>query len=92
MKKKVPFKFKKKKKKRNFGKVFKGMQKVYGQIVAIKLVTIDSEENPSGPDSLVKEIGTLMKCSSPFVTAYYGSYVFDLDFWVRDPPHDRTLF
>ena len=82
----------KKKKKRNFGKVFKGMQKVSGQIVAIKLVTIDSEENPSGPDSLVKEIGTLMKCSSPFVTAYYGSYVFDLDFWVRDPPHDRTLF
>ena len=63
---------------RSYGVVQKGIDKVDGGVVAIKI--IPCEEDIS---DLMKEISILQECQSDEIVGYKGAYEKDNDLWVR---------
>ena len=61
---------------RSFGAVFKAKHKESGELVAIKRVIL--EDN----DEIQKEIEILKDCSSPHIIKYYGHFQKDSDIFV----------
>eukprot|EP00128_Syssomonas_multiformis_P008978 Colp12_sorted_trinity150504_noHs@29465 len=61
----------------SYGSVYKAMHKQTGEIVAIKMVPVESELQ-----DLIKEISMMQQCDSPHVVWYYGSYFKDSDLWI----------
>lgn len=64
----------------SFGKVYKGVNRETGQIVAIKI--IDLKETEDDIDDIQKEIKMLSQLDSEFITKYYGSYLQDSCLWI----------
>ncbi|KAL6054278.1 Serine/threonine-protein kinase 3 [Balamuthia mandrillaris] len=65
----------------NYGKVYKALCKRTGETVAIKVIPID-EDDEEQANVILKEINALKGCNTPFVTAYYGSYLKDTSLWI----------
>ena len=68
---------------RQFGKVFKGMKKDTGEIVAIKALPLDPEADDSTFRTIAKEIQMLKDCDHPNIVSFFGSYVKENELWVR---------
>ncbi|KAF2196816.1 Pkinase-domain-containing protein [Delitschia confertaspora ATCC 74209] len=64
----------------SFGKVYKGIDRRTGQLVAIKVIDVENAEDEV--DDIVQEIAILSGMSSPYVTKYYGSYMKGTDLWI----------
>jgi len=65
----------------SFGQVFKGISTASkSQVVAIK--TINLESSAEELEDIQQEINTLSLLNSPFITKYYGSYVFGSELWI----------
>ncbi|KAF2863592.1 Pkinase-domain-containing protein [Piedraia hortae CBS 480.64] len=64
----------------SFGKVYKGVDKRSGQLVAIKVIDVENADDEV--DDIIQEISILAGLSSPYVTRYYGSYLKGSDLWI----------
>lgn len=64
----------------SFGNVYKGFDKEFNKVVAIKV--IDLEEAEDEIDDIQKEIAVLSQCRSPYITEYYGSYLDQTKLWI----------
>ncbi|KAF2259186.1 Pkinase-domain-containing protein [Lojkania enalia] len=64
----------------SFGKVYKGMDRRNGQVVAIKIIDVENAEDEV--DDIISEISILSGMSSQYVTKYYGSYLHGSDLWI----------
>ncbi|XP_047310545.1 serine/threonine-protein kinase 24-like isoform X2 [Impatiens glandulifera] len=64
----------------SFGNVYKGFDKEFNKVVAIKV--IDLEESEDEIDDIQKEIAVLSQCRSPYITEYYGSYLDQTKLWI----------
>ncbi|KAF2185014.1 Pkinase-domain-containing protein [Zopfia rhizophila CBS 207.26] len=64
----------------SFGKVYKGMDRRTGQLVAIKVIDVENAEDEV--DDIITEIAILSGMNSPYVTKYYGSYLHGSDLWI----------
>jgi serine/threonine protein kinase len=62
---------------RSFGAVFKAKHIESGELVAIKRVILEDNEE------IQKEIEILKNCSSPHIIKYYGHFQKDADIFVR---------
>ena len=56
----------------NFGDVYRGLDTVTGDTVAIKVINLESADNEL--DDIRSEIATLTECSSDYITRYVASY------------------
>ncbi|KND03827.1 STE/STE20/YSK protein kinase [Spizellomyces punctatus DAOM BR117] len=64
----------------SFGEVFKGLNRQTGELVAIKVLDLDTED-----DEIIdvqKEITMLSHCDSEYITRYHGSYLNETKLWV----------
>ncbi|TPX57093.1 hypothetical protein SpCBS45565_g08275 [Spizellomyces sp. 'palustris'] len=64
----------------SFGEVFKGLNRHTGELVAIKVLDLDTED-----DEIIdvqKEITMLSHCDSEYITRYHGSYLNETKLWV----------
>lgn len=61
----------------SYGSVFKAIHKESGNVVAIKLVPVESDLH-----EIIKEISIMQQCDSPYVVRYYGSYFKQCDLWI----------
>ncbi|ORX83446.1 Mst3 kinase in complex with Mnadp [Anaeromyces robustus] len=89
----MPFIFNRKKKNGNifekqerigkgsFGEVYKGINKVTNELVAIKIFDLDTSDEDNIAD-VQKEISILSKFNSEYVTKYQGSYLIDTKLWI----------
>ena len=59
---------------------FDSLDAVTQQIVAIKV--IDLEQADDDLDDVKKEIHVLSQCQSPWVTAYFGSFIAGHELWI----------
>ncbi|KAI9189873.1 kinase that interacts with cdc31p [Blastocladiella emersonii ATCC 22665] len=57
----------------SFGQVFKGLNVVTGETVAIKVLDLDSKGEEI--DDIQREIFLLQRCDSEYITRYHGSYL-----------------
>ncbi|CEJ80940.1 Putative Serine/threonine-protein kinase domain protein [[Torrubiella] hemipterigena] len=64
----------------SFGVVYKGIEKATGEIVAIK--HIDLESNDDDIQDIQAEIAVLSTCASPYVTQYKGSFLRGHKLWI----------
>jgi serine/threonine-protein kinase 24/25/MST4 len=64
----------------SFGKVYKGLDKLTGQTVAIKIIDVENAEDEV--DDIITEISILSELQSPYVTKYYGSFLKGSDLWI----------
>ncbi|KAF1949639.1 Pkinase-domain-containing protein [Byssothecium circinans] len=64
----------------SFGKVYKGIDRRTGQLVAIKVIDVENAEDEV--DDIITEIAILSGMNSPYVTKYYGSYLHGTDLWI----------
>ncbi|KAJ3449378.1 serine/threonine-protein kinase [Anaeramoeba flamelloides] len=64
----------------NFGEVFKGINKLTGQTVAIKIINLEDAEDEI--EDIKKEMAILKQCVSPHITQYHGSYLRDENLWM----------
>jgi len=89
----MPFIFNRKKKNGNifekqerigkgsFGEVYKGINKITKELVAIKIFDLDTSDEDTITD-VQKEISILSKFDSEYVTKYQGSFLFDTKLWI----------
>lgn len=64
----------------SFGKVYKGVDKRTGQLVAIKIIDVENADDEV--DDIIQEISILSGLNSPYVTKYYGSFLKGSDLWI----------
>ncbi|KAF1963949.1 Pkinase-domain-containing protein [Bimuria novae-zelandiae CBS 107.79] len=64
----------------SFGKVYKGIDRRTGQLVAIKIIDVENAEDEV--DDIISEISILSGMNSPYVTKYYGSYLHGTELWI----------
>nr|POE48410.1 serine/threonine-protein kinase svka [Quercus suber] len=64
----------------SFGKVYKGVDKRTGDLVAIKIIDVENADDEV--DDIIQEISILAGLNSPYVTKYYGSYLKSSDLWI----------
>lgn len=64
----------------NFGTVYKALDQVTGEIVAVK--QIDLENSDEDISEIQKEISHLSDCDSEFIVRYYGSFVKGYKLWI----------
>ncbi|KAF2112263.1 kinase-like domain-containing protein [Lophiotrema nucula] len=64
----------------SFGKVYKGIDRRTGQLVAIKVIDVENAEDEV--DDIIGEISILSGLNSPYVTRYHGSYLHGSDLWI----------
>ncbi|KAF4320781.1 hypothetical protein BBO99_00003585 [Phytophthora kernoviae] len=65
----------------SYGKVYKAMTKSNAEVVALKVVPVESEDRVAF-DELTKEIHILERCESPFVVQYRGSFSYESHLWI----------
>ncbi|KAJ3108974.1 putative protein serine/threonine kinase [Phlyctochytrium planicorne] len=64
----------------SYGNVYKGLDSATGEIVAIKVV--DLEDNEDDIEDIRREVTILSALRSQFVTKYHGSYLKDTKLWI----------
>ncbi|KAJ5628207.1 hypothetical protein N7490_010435 [Penicillium lividum] len=64
----------------SFGRVYKGVDKITGDSVAIKVIDVENAEDDV--DEIIKEIAILSELKSPYVTKYHGSYLKGSNLWI----------
>ncbi|KAI5278725.1 hypothetical protein KEM54_004513, partial [Ascosphaera aggregata] len=64
----------------SFGTVWKAIDKSTGEVVAIK--QIDLESNDDDIQEVQQEIAVLSSCASPYVTQYRGSFLRGHKLWI----------
>ncbi|KAJ5938212.1 hypothetical protein N7454_004554 [Penicillium verhagenii] len=64
----------------SFGRVYKGVDKITGDSVAIKVIDVENAEDEV--DEIIKEIAILSELKSPYVTKYHGSYLKGSHLWI----------
>lgn len=69
----------------SYGSVYKAHHRATSNLVAVKVVRLEDDL-----DDLIKEISIMQQCDSPYIVRYYGSYMKDLDLWVRSRARMRT--
>ncbi|ORY28562.1 kinase-like protein, partial [Neocallimastix californiae] len=65
----------------SFGDVYKGINKITKELVAIKILDLDTENDEDIAD-VQKEISILSKFDTNYVTKYRGSYLIDIKLWI----------
>ncbi|CAK4202421.1 unnamed protein product [Aphanomyces euteiches] len=65
----------------SYGKVFKALNRSTAQVVALKVVPIESDDKEML--ELTKEIRIMEKCSSPFIVHYFGSILYENNLWIE---------
>ncbi|KAL9103016.1 MAG: hypothetical protein Q9163_001906 [Psora crenata] len=64
----------------SFGVVYRGIEKATGEIVAIKLIDLESSDDDI--QDIQQEISVLSTCNSPFVTQYKASFLRGYKLWI----------
>lgn len=64
----------------SFGVVYKAIERASGEIVAIKLIDLESSEDDI--QDIQQEISVLSTCHSPFVTQYKASFLRGHKLWI----------
>ncbi|ORX86208.1 Pkinase-domain-containing protein, partial [Anaeromyces robustus] len=64
----------------SFGEVYKGINTVTGEVVAIKVLDLDTDDEDI--TDVQTEISFLSKCDSEYITRYRGSYLNGTKLWV----------
>ncbi|EEY70638.1 protein kinase, putative [Phytophthora infestans T30-4] len=65
----------------SYGKVYKAVHKSNAEVVALKVVPVESEDRAAF-DELTREIRILERCESPFVVHYRGSFSYEAQLWI----------
>ncbi|KAG2883450.1 hypothetical protein PC118_g17641 [Phytophthora cactorum] len=65
----------------SYGKVYKAVNKSNAEVVALKVVPVESEDRATF-DELTREIRILERCESPFVVQYRGSFSYESQLWI----------
>ncbi|KAG6968503.1 hypothetical protein JG688_00005785 [Phytophthora aleatoria] len=65
----------------SYGKVYKAVNKSNAEVVALKVVPVESEDRATF-DELTREIRILERCESPFVVHYRGSFSYESQLWI----------
>ena len=66
----------------SFGSVFKAVNNVTSEIVAVKIISLADEQ---ALDDVRREISILKECDNSHIVKYYGSYFEDDNLWVCSP-------
>ncbi|KAJ3021260.1 Serine/threonine-protein kinase 24 [Thoreauomyces humboldtii] len=64
----------------SFGEVYKGVNRQTNEIVAIKVLDLDTDDDEI--TDVQKEITMLSHCDSEYITRYHGSYLNETKLWV----------
>ncbi len=64
----------------SYGKVYKAINCVNADVVALKMIPIENEDKDLM--NLSKEIRILENCQSPYVVHYFGSFLYDQHLWI----------
>ncbi|KAI8851327.1 sterile 20-like kinase 3 [Chytridium lagenaria] len=64
----------------SYGNVYKGLDTVTNEVVAIKVV--DLEDNEDDMTDIQREVSILSGLRSPYVTKYYGSFISDTKLYI----------